>query len=126
MLSESEDNPEELLVKPEFEGLWNKEMKAYDVNDLYKTQFKFPPSFKTKAERVGLGYLSVFTPGGLLNLALSKRFKELYLKSLDKLKKSAVREQVAAGKKFKGASFKSQPRIIQFKVSPKYLILRVH
>lgn len=41
--------------------------------------------------------------------------KELYLKSLDKLKKSAVREQVAAGKKFKGVAFKSQPRVIEFK-----------
>lgn len=41
-----------MLVKPEFEGLWNKKLKAYDVDDLYKTQFKFPPSFKSKAERV--------------------------------------------------------------------------
>ena len=46
------DNQEEMLVKPEFEGLWNKKLKAYDVDDLYKTQFKFPPSFKSKAERV--------------------------------------------------------------------------
>jgi hypothetical protein len=38
------------------------------------------------------------------------------LKSLDKLKKSAVREQVVAGRKFVGTSFKSQPKVIHFKV----------
>ena len=38
------------------------------------------------------------------------------MKSLEKLKKSAIKDQVAAGKKFKGVAFKSQPKIIQFKV----------
>lgn len=46
------DDQQEVLVKPEFEGLWNKELKAYNVNDLYKVNFKFPPTFKTKAEKV--------------------------------------------------------------------------
>jgi hypothetical protein len=85
------NNQEENLVKPEFEGLWNKKGKKYDSNDLYTKSHKFPTCFKTKAE------------------------KELYLKSLDKLKISAIREQVVAGRKFKGVSFRSQPRIIHFK-----------
>jgi hypothetical protein len=42
--------------------------------------------------------------------------KDIYLQTLDKLKKSAVREQVVAGRKFNGVSFKSQPRLIHFKV----------
>lgn len=37
------------------------------------------------------------------------------MKSLDKLRKSAVQDQVAAGKKFTGVSFKSQPKVIEFK-----------
>lgn len=83
---------DENMVKPEFEGLWNKKFKKYDASDLYKMQQKFPVCFKTKAE------------------------KELYLKSLDKLKASAIKEQVVAGRKFVGTSFRSQPRIIHFKV----------
>ena len=43
---------EEVLVKPEFEGLWNKKVEKYDANDLYKAQEKFPNCFKTKAEIV--------------------------------------------------------------------------
>ena len=39
----------------------------------------------------------------------------MYLKSLDKLKKSAVKDQVVAGRKFAGISFKSQPKIVHFK-----------
>lgn len=34
---------------------------------------------------------------------------------MDKLKKSAVREQVVAGRKFTGVSFRSNPKIIHFK-----------
>ena len=54
-----------------------------------------------------------------------KILKDLYLKTLDKLKKSAVREQIVAGRKFTGVSFKSQPRIVHFKdfdVGSKYTI----
>ena len=43
---------EEILVKPEFEGLWNKKAEKYDANDFYKAQEKFPNAFKTKAEIV--------------------------------------------------------------------------
>ena len=42
--------------------------------------------------------------------------KDIYLQTLEKLKKSAVREQIVAGRKFNGVSFKSQPRLIHFKV----------
>lgn len=84
-------NQEDVVYKPEFEGLWNKQVKKYDADDFYKMQQKFPGCFKSKSE------------------------KELFLKSLDKLKKSSVREQVAAGRKFKGSSFQSQPKIIHFK-----------
>lgn len=79
-------------MKPEYEGLWNKEFKKYDSGDLYKINQNFPPCYKTKTE------------------------KELYLRSLDKLKKSAVKDQIVAGKKFSGISFKSQPKIVHFKV----------
>ena len=39
------------------------------------------------------------------------------MKTLEKLKKSAVRDQIVAGRKFNGVSFKSQPRQIHFKVN---------
>jgi hypothetical protein len=48
----SQVDQEECLVKPEFEGLWNKTIKKYDADDFYKTNVKFPPCFKTKAEKV--------------------------------------------------------------------------
>jgi hypothetical protein len=41
---------------------------------------------------------------------------------LEKLKKSAIREQVVAGRKFVGTSFKSQPKVIHFKVKSSKLI----
>jgi hypothetical protein len=83
---------EEILIEPEFEGLWDKKTTAkYDAETFYKHQKKFPPCYKTKAE------------------------KELYLKTLENLKKSSVKDQVAAGRKFVGISFKSQPKIIEFK-----------
>ena len=94
------DNQDEVLVRPEFEGLWNKEFKKYDAEDLYKINQKFPTCFKSKTE------------------------KELYLKTLDKLKKSSVKEQVVAGRKFVGISFKSQPRIVHFKVIVKIFYLK--
>ncbi len=37
------------------------------------------------------------------------------MKTLDQLKKSAVREQVVAGRKFSGVSFKSNPTVVHFK-----------
>ena len=40
------------MVKPEFEGLWNKKLKHYEADNLYKIQQKFPTCFKTKAEKV--------------------------------------------------------------------------
>ena len=74
------NNQEETLVKPEFEGLWDKKGKKYNSSDLYTKAHKYPTCFKTKAE------------------------KELYLKSLEKLKISAVREQVVAGRRFQVVS----------------------
>jgi hypothetical protein len=38
---------------------------------------------------------------------------------MDKLKKSSVKDQVVAGRKFVGISFKSQPKVIHFKVNKK-------
>ena len=95
------DNDEEVLVKPEFEGLWNKKLKNYEANDFYKIQQKFPTCFKTKAE------------------------KELYAKTLEKLKQSAVRDQIVGGKKFLGVSFKSQPKIIHFKVDYFFFVIQI-
>lgn len=46
----------------------------------------------------------------------------MYLKTLDSLKKSAVKEQIVAGRKFTGVSFKSHPRIVHFKVEKLILI----
>ncbi len=95
------NDQDDCLVKPEFEGLWNVSTKKYDADDLYKKQVKFPACFQTKAEQ------------------------DLYLKSLEQLKKSAVREQVVARRKFVGVSFKSNPQIIHFKdftVGQSYLI----
>ena len=43
---------DDYLVKPEFEGLWNKKFQKYDADDFYKNQFKFPSCFKSKAEKV--------------------------------------------------------------------------
>jgi SSS family solute:Na+ symporter len=51
-----------------------------------------------------------------MNSSATVFLKDIYLQTLDKLKKSAVREQVVAGRKFNGVSFKSQPRLIHFKV----------
>lgn len=51
-LTDNKDNSDEILVKPEFEGLWNKQLKAYNAQDLYKTNFKFPTTVKTTAEKV--------------------------------------------------------------------------
>ncbi len=45
----------------------------------------------------------------------SFHFQDLYIKTLDQLKKSAVREQVVAGRKFSGVSFKSNPKLVHFK-----------
>ena len=46
---------------------------------------------------------------------LAAKTQELYVKTLEKLKHSVVKEQVVAGRKFVGVSFKSQPKIIHFK-----------
>ena len=46
------DKEEELMVKPEFEGLWDKKFKKYDADDLYNKKQKFPTCFKTKMEQV--------------------------------------------------------------------------
>lgn len=81
-----------MLIKPEYEGLWNKEFEKYDSCDLYKINQTFSSCYKTKAE------------------------KELFIKSLEKLKENGIKDQVIAGKKFSGISFKSQPRIVHFKV----------
>jgi hypothetical protein len=86
------DEQEENLAKPEFEGLWNAKFEKYDANELNNKRKKFPTCFKTKMEQ------------------------EIYLQTLDKLKNSKVKEQVVSGKKFKGVAFKSQPKIIHFKV----------
>jgi hypothetical protein len=40
------------LNKPEFDGLWNKKVKTYDSEDLYKESYKYPTAFKSKAEKV--------------------------------------------------------------------------
>lgn len=45
---------------------------------------------------------------------------------MDKLKKSAVKDQIVAGRKFTGVSFKSQPRIVHFKVKFKQIIFKYH
>ena len=107
-------NQEEVVFKPEFDGLWNKQFKKYDAQDFYKTQQKFPACFKSKSEKVN--FIFVLKLILILNFKFNILFlKELFLKSLDKLKKSAVREQVAAGRKFTGSSFRSQPKVIHFK-----------
>jgi hypothetical protein len=85
------DREEECLVKPEFEGLWNKQFVKYDAEELYSKKQKFPAYFKTKMER------------------------EIFTKTLDKLKQSAIKDQVVGGRKFTGVSFKSNPKIIHFK-----------
>lgn len=85
------NDQEDCLVKPEFEGLWDSKPKKYDANDFYKKQVKFPTCFKSKTE------------------------KDLYIKTLGQLKKSAVRDQVVAGRKFNGVSFKSNPKVVHFK-----------
>ena len=46
------DKEEEVLVKPEFEGLWNTKFMKYDADDLYSKKQKFPTCFKTKMEQV--------------------------------------------------------------------------
>ena len=84
---------EDCVVKPDFEGLWEKKTQKYNSEDFYKNQYKFPEVFKSKAE------------------------KELFLKTLDKLKKSAIKDQVVAGRKFEGTAFKSNPKVIHFKAS---------
>lgn len=43
------DNQEENLVKPEFEGLWNKKVL---LSDDHVNQYKFPTCYKSKAEKV--------------------------------------------------------------------------
>ncbi len=40
----------------------------------------------------------------------------MYLKTLESLKESAIKEQIVVGRKFIGVSFKSQPKIVHFKV----------
>jgi hypothetical protein len=85
------EREEECLVKPEFEGLWNKQFVKYDADELYSKKQKFPAYFKTKMER------------------------EIFTKTLDKLKQSAIKDQVVGGRKFTGVSFKSNPKTIHFK-----------
>lgn len=51
-LISKKDNQEEILNKPEFEGLWNKKLKSYDSQDLYNEKVKYPAAFKSKAEKV--------------------------------------------------------------------------
>ena len=51
-LISKKDNQEEILNKPEFEGLWNKKLKSYDSQDLYNEKVKYPAAFKSKTEKV--------------------------------------------------------------------------
>jgi hypothetical protein len=32
--------------------MWNKKFKKYSADDFYKTQQKFPPTYKSKSEKV--------------------------------------------------------------------------
>ena len=46
------DKEDDIIVKPEFEGLWNAEFTKYDADDQYNKKQKFPTCFKTKMEKV--------------------------------------------------------------------------
>ena len=51
-ICKKKDYQDDNLNKPEFEGLWNKKVKNYDSEDLYKENLKYPAAFKSKAEKV--------------------------------------------------------------------------
>ncbi|XP_030843009.1 cilia- and flagella-associated protein 74 [Strongylocentrotus purpuratus] len=84
-----EDPIKEDLAKPEFEGLWNKQHKAY----------KIP---KDEGQIYTLNYPS-------------KMEKEIMAAALDKHRSGIVRKQIAAGREFKGCAFVSKPEIVHFK-----------
>ncbi|XP_071804990.1 cilia- and flagella-associated protein 74-like [Asterias amurensis] len=86
--SDSEDRKDE-LAKPEFEGLWNQQHKAYKVpkEDEGTYNLKYP----------------------------SKMERDMMTVALDKHRAGIVRKQVAAGKEFKGCPFYSKPDVIHFK-----------
>ncbi|XP_041480750.1 cilia- and flagella-associated protein 74-like [Lytechinus variegatus] len=84
-----EDPIKEDLAKPEFEGLWNKQHKAY----------KIP---KDEEKTYTLNYPS-------------KMEKEMMAAALDKHRSGIVKKQIAAGREFKGCAFVSKPEIVHFK-----------
>ncbi|XP_071479048.1 cilia- and flagella-associated protein 74-like, partial [Diadema antillarum] len=84
-----EDPLKEDLAKPEFEGLWNKQHKAYKIpKDEEKTYtLQYP----------------------------SKMEKEIMAAALDKHRSGIVKKQIAAGREFKGCAFVSKPEVVHFK-----------
>ncbi|XP_033115182.1 cilia- and flagella-associated protein 74-like [Anneissia japonica] len=86
---EFEESEDESLAKPEFDGLWNQEHRAYKVP-------------KDGEQSYTLNY-----PG--------KMEKEMMQQALNKHKAGIVKKQIAAGKEFKGCPFYSKPDVIHFK-----------
>ncbi|BFZ23896.1 hypothetical protein BsWGS_26935 [Bradybaena similaris] len=89
-LDEEDEEIQMDLAKPEFEGLWDKETKAYKSG-----KYADDPSAKP--------------------VNGSKMEKEILKKTLEKTREGIVKPQVAAGREFSGQPFYSKPSVIHFK-----------
>ncbi|CAG5118471.1 unnamed protein product, partial [Candidula unifasciata] len=88
--AEEDEDTQMDLAKPEFEGLWDKQTKAYKSAKLADD-------------------LSAKPVNG------SKMEKEILKKTLEKTREAIVKPQIAAGKEFSGRPFYSKPNVIHFK-----------
>uniref|UniRef100_H2XPD8 Abnormal spindle-like microcephaly-associated protein ASH domain-containing protein n=1 Tax=Ciona intestinalis TaxID=7719 RepID=H2XPD8_CIOIN len=82
------DNEEEDLAQPEFQGMWDQKHKVYKVP---KEDVTLKPTGGTKMEH------------------------DIMKRTLAKHKDGIIVQQVAAGREFKGRPFNSKPEVIHFK-----------
>lgn len=82
---------DEVIVRPDFEGIWDKKHKPYKV--VTSEQIESKPIGGSLAE------------------------KQIFKTGLEKQRQNITKNQLAAGREFKGKPFTSKPSIIHFTVS---------